>query len=187
MGLKATIKIDGVPLGYHRISQLSVDVNHLNYITVFSYIDQDERDTEDDPEAPRPYCHAWIVQTDYDPDMSVNSAYDFLKTLAEFEDAEDIIENWAPGKSYFYDDEVMDEGEVYQCKQPHTSAPGQEPHLTPALWVKKKTEWEDWVQPQSTNPYMKGDKVKHNGKKWVSTIDYNVFEPGVAGWEEWTE
>ena len=41
-----------------------------------------------------------------------------------------------------------------------------------------------WEQPESTNPYMKGDKVTHAGKTWVSTIDNNVWEPGVYGWEE---
>ena len=40
------------------------------------------------------------------------------------------------------------------------------------------------VQPDSTNPYAKGDKVTHNGKTWQSTTDNNVWEPGVYGWEE---
>lgn len=39
-------------------------------------------------------------------------------------------------------------------------------------------------QPESTNPYSKGDKVTHNGKTWRSTIAGNVWEPGVYGWEE---
>jgi len=34
---------------------------------------------------------------------------------------------------------------------------------------------------------MTGDKVRHNGKIWVSIADYNVWEPGVYGWEEVTE
>ena len=42
-------------------------------------------------------------------------------------------------------------------------------------------------QPSSTNPYSKGDKVKHNGKIWTSDIDGNVWEPGVYGWTEVTE
>ena len=41
-----------------------------------------------------------------------------------------------------------------------------------------------WEQPDSTNPYMAGDKVTHNGKTWVSDIDNNVWEPGVYGWTE---
>lgn len=31
--------------------------------------------------------------------------------------------------------------------------------------------------------YMRGDKVTHGGKTWVSTCDNNVWEPGVYGWE----
>ena len=42
----------------------------------------------------------------------------------------------------------------------------------------------EWEQPDSTNPYAKGDKVTHNGKTWISTADGNVWEPGVYGWEE---
>ena len=34
----------------------------------------------------------------------------------------------------------------------------------------------EWEQPESTNPYSKGDKVTHNGKTWRSTIDGNVWE-----------
>ncbi|WP_270217645.1 carbohydrate-binding protein [Dorea longicatena] len=40
------------------------------------------------------------------------------------------------------------------------------------------------INPDSTNPYAKGDKVTHNGKTWISTADGNVWEPGVYGWEE---
>ena len=45
----------------------------------------------------------------------------------------------------------------------------------------------EWEQPDSTNPYAKGDKVTHNGKTWVSDIDGNVWEPGVYGWTEVAE
>ena len=41
-----------------------------------------------------------------------------------------------------------------------------------------------WEQPESTNPYMTGDRVTHNGKTWQSTVDNNVWEPGVYGWIE---
>ena len=42
----------------------------------------------------------------------------------------------------------------------------------------------EWIQPESTNPYMKGDKVKHNEKTWICDIDNNVWEPGTYGWTE---
>ena len=44
-----------------------------------------------------------------------------------------------------------------------------------------------WQQPDSTNAYMTGDKVNHNGKTYVSICDNNVWEPGVYGWEEIVE
>ena len=42
----------------------------------------------------------------------------------------------------------------------------------------------EWAQPDSTNPYMTGDRVLHNGSTWESTVDNNVWEPGVYGWIE---
>jgi hypothetical protein len=44
-----------------------------------------------------------------------------------------------------------------------------------------------WEQPDSTNPYMTGDKVSHNDKIWVSIVDNNVWEPGAYGWDEVVE
>ena len=45
-----------------------------------------------------------------------------------------------------------------------------------------------WVQPDSTNPYAKGDKVTHIGKTWESLVDNNVWEPGAVGTENlWKE
>lgn len=46
----------------------------------------------------------------------------------------------------------------------------------------------EWIQPDYTNSYMKGDKVTHNGKTWESLIDNNSWEPGAAGTESlWKE
>lgn len=45
-------------------------------------------------------------------------------------------------------------------------------------------EYPEWVQPTGAHDaYSIGDKVTHNGKQWVSTVDNNVWEPGVYGWE----
>ena len=61
------------------------------------------------------------------------------------------------------------------------------PTDTPSLWAKVLIPNENiipaWEQPDSTNPYIKGDKVYHNGQIWVSAMDGNVWEPGVYGWE----
>lgn len=91
MGLAKTIRIDGIPMGYHRIRFLTVDVNQLNTIDILSYLSKEERDREDDLEDP-PYKVQWAVETAYNPEMSVTSAYEYLKTLPKFEGAEDAIE-----------------------------------------------------------------------------------------------
>ena len=83
---------------------------------------------------------------------------------------------------------VQDDGILYTVLQAHTSQPGWKPADAPSLFAKvlipDPTVVPEWEQPESTNPYAKGDKVAHNGKTWVSDIDGNVWEPGVYGWTE---
>ena len=87
---------------------------------------------------------------------------------------------------------VQDDGVLYTVLQNHTSQAGWKPTAAPSLFAKvlipDPSVVPEWEQPDSTNPYMKGDKVKHNGKTWVSLVDNNVWEPGVTGtaalWQE---
>lgn len=83
---------------------------------------------------------------------------------------------------------VQDDGVLYTVLQAHTSQPDWKPAAAPSLFAKvlipDPTVVPEWEQPESTNPYSKGDKVAHNGKTWVSDIDGNVWEPGVYGWTE---
>ena len=75
---------------------------------------------------------------------------------------------------------------LYKCVQAHTSQPAWTPDITPALWmVVSIDEWPEWIQPHgSEDAYRIGDKVSHNEKHWVNTVDYNTWEPGVYGWDE---
>ena len=86
---------------------------------------------------------------------------------------------------------VQDDGVLYTVLQAHTSQPDWKPAAAPSLFAKvlipDPSVVPEWEQPGSTNPYMKGDQVKHNGKTWVSDIDGNVWEPGVYGWTEVAE
>lgn len=42
---------------------------------------------------------------------------------------------------------------------------------------------EAWVQPVTAgDAYLAGDVVEHDGAVWVSTLNGNVWEPGVSGW-----
>ena len=92
------------------------------------------------------------------------------------------------GVQYTAGQRVQDDGVLYTVLQNHTSQPGWKPAAAPSLFAKvlipDPTVIPEWEQPESTNPYAKGDKVTHNGKTWVSDIDGNVWEPGGYGWTE---
>ena len=95
------------------------------------------------------------------------------------------------GIAYAKGQRVQDDGILYTVLQAHTSQPDWKPADAPSLFAKvlipDPTVIPEWEQPESTNPYAKGDKVTHNGKTWVSDIDGNVWEPGVYGWTEVAE
>ena len=78
-------------------------------------------------------------------------------------------------------------GKLYKVVQAHHTQAQWTPDATPALWteVAKPGEIPEWRQPTgSHDAYMTGDQVRHNGKVWESTMDYNVYEPGIYGWTE---
>ena len=100
-----------------------------------------------------------------------------------------LYEKWnGNGVQYEAEKRVQDDSILYTVLQAHTSQPDWKPADAPSLFAKvlipDPTVVPEWEQPDSTNPYMKGDKVAHNGKTWVSDIDGNVWEPGVYGWTE---
>lgn len=99
-----------------------------------------------------------------------------------------MFERWEPDISYEIGRRVCYQDKLYKVLQAHTSHEAYPPDITVSLYaeilIPDPSVIPEWVQPSSTNPYMKGDKVRHNGKVWVSTVDNNVWEPGVYGWEE---
>lgn len=76
---------------------------------------------------------------------------------------------------------------LYKVLQEHTVQEEWKPDVSPSLFAKVLVDPTgetilEWQQPDSTNPYMKGDKVTHNGITYICDIDNNVWEPGVHGW-----
>ena len=107
----------------------------------------------------------------------------------EDKDALDGIElyaQWESGLAYAVGDRIRYEDALYRCAQAHTSQDDWTPDVTPALWViVSLDEFPEWIQPTGAqDAYSKGDKVSHNEKHWISTVDANVWEPGVYGWDE---
>ena len=107
----------------------------------------------------------------------------------------DLYEAWQPGKAYevdkviSYGTNAAGETQLYRVVQAHTSAaewiPGQgTDSLYKAIGFTEEG-YDIWTQPLGAHDaYQTGDIVSHNGQLWESTVDGNVWEPGVYGWSE---
>ena len=95
---------------------------------------------------------------------------------------------WESGVDYKAGDRRTFNGVLNKCLQDHTSQDDWTPDVAVSLWavvlIPDSDVIPEWVQPDSTNGYMKGDQVTRNGKTWISDVDNNVWEPGVHGWTE---
>lgn len=101
----------------------------------------------------------------------------------------DWYKQWVANESLTVGDRRAYDKILYEVIQAHTTQDGWEPPNVPALFKRVWTEeYPEWVQPTGAHDaYAKGAKVSHNGKKWISTADANVWEPGVFGWDEYKE
>lgn len=89
-----------------------------------------------------------------------------------------------------YGEDSMGDARLYQVLQDHTSQPQWTPDTATSLYKRVGVSADGtpkWVQPVgATDAYSKGDIVEYNGKKYISTIDANVWAPDVYGWELYT-
>ena len=119
----------------------------------------------------------------------------YIEKAAMSLDDEDSLEavqlfpTWdAEHGTYNAGEKVRYEDILYKCLQTHIAQENWYPSAAASLWAKVLIPDEnvipEWEQPDSTNPYMAGDKVSYNDKIWESTVDNNVWAPGVYGWVE---
>ena len=119
----------------------------------------------------------------------------YIEKAAAFLPDEDALEavNLFPSWSedtheYLKDERVLYNDSLYKCLQSHISQSNWDPATATSLWAKVLIPDEnvipEWEQPDSTNPYMKGDRVMFENKVYESTIDNNVWAPNVYGWVE---
>lgn len=103
----------------------------------------------------------------------------------------DLFAEWAYPVAYKTGQIRRYKGTLYKCVQNHTSQADWTPDTASSLWSKTNDpaeEWPEWSQPVGAHDaYSKGAKVSHKEKHWISTVDSNVWEPGVYGWEESTD
>lgn len=120
---------------------------------------------------------------------TIEGLAEYMDDTAALESVE-LFAEWKPGTTYEVGTRVRYNDLLYKCIIAHTSQESWNPEDAPSLWTRVLIPDPEvipaWEQPDSTNPYMKGDKVKHNEKTWISDYDNNVWEPGVFGWTEVT-
>ena len=101
---------------------------------------------------------------------------------------QEFYDEWQVEVSYVVGQYVRYKDVLYKVLNAHTSQAGWTPSESPSLFTKVLIDPSgailDWEQPDSTNPYMKGDKVMFDGKTYESEVDNNVWQPGVYGWKE---
>lgn len=95
---------------------------------------------------------------------------------------------WASAVSYTVNAIAQYQAKLYRCLQAHTSQEDWTPPTASSLWKEvgdPTAEWPAWSQPVgAVDTYSRGAKVSYKEKHWTSTVDNNVWVPGIYGWEE---
>ncbi len=96
-------------------------------------------------------------------------------------------ENWTGKKGTI----LRDGDRLYRSIHDVGKGQNVKPSDNPSMWTpigNPQDEFPDWSQPLGAHDaYALGAKVTHNKKKWVSTEENNIWEPGVYGWQEYKE
>lgn len=104
--------------------------------------------------------------------------------------AVELFPAWKENTSYAVDQRIRYDGKLYRVVQAHTSQSDWSPNITPALYteVAEPGTIPVWKKPTGAHDaYRIGEKVRYpdeDGDVWTCTSDYNIYEPGVFGWEK---
>lgn len=117
----------------------------------------------------------------------IEQAMAFIEDDATAIEGTPLFPEWQPEVAYITGTRVKYNDVLYKVLQDHTSqadwTPVDAPSLFAQVLIPDENVTPEWVQPESTNPYMKGDKVTFEGAVYQSTIDNNVWAPNAYGWE----
>ena len=151
-----------------------------DWLYVEGELSYDPRDLPPTPYSPEQVLSSLFMETDVMDSLPDSALEHMAPYMAE----------WEVGKSYAVGDKVQHGERPYRCLQAHTSQEGWAPDSAPSLWARILSGGGDvipvWEQPDSTNPYMTGDKVHYpdaEGPVYESTVDNNVWPPDVYGWQ----
>lgn len=98
MALKKKIrKPNGLELEYHRIAMVKIDTNQQTTILLHSYLNEEARNHEKafdagevKDETTLPYIDWQYIPFEYDENMNITNAYEWLKQQPEFIGAIDV-------------------------------------------------------------------------------------------------
>lgn len=103
---------------------------------------------------------------------------------------QEFYDIWTVGVLYSVGRYITHKDILYKVLTEHTSQTDWAPDVSPSLFAKVLIDptgetIPEWVQPDSTNAYMTGDKVTYEGKVYESIINNNIWSPAVypAGWK----
>ena len=103
---------------------------------------------------------------------------------------QEFYDVWSVGIAYEVGRYLLYKGVLYKVLQPHTSQETWTPDVASSVYAKVLIDptgetIPEWEQPDSTNAYMTGDKVRFEGVVYESVIDNNIWSPTAypAGWK----
>ena len=103
---------------------------------------------------------------------------------------QEFYDIWTVGVLYSVGRYITHKDILYKVLIEHTSQTDWTPDISPSLFAKVLIDptgetIPEWVQPDSTNAYMIGDKVMYEGKVYESIINNNIWSPAAypAGWK----
>lgn len=101
-----------------------------------------------------------------------------------------LFPSWKIDTNYSVDERIRYNGKMYRVLQAHKSQSDWTPDVAVSLFATllvsvEPDKIEEWIQPDSTNAYMTGDKVLYEGYVYESLIDNNIWSPAnyPAGWK----
>ena len=99
-----------------------------------------------------------------------------------------LFEEWSPSGVYKIGDRIRYNGVLYKCLEDNNATMETPPSVIPSVWTEifaeaVSEEIPVWEQPEEGNGYADGDRVIHNDIIYISQVDNNIWEPGIAGTE----
>lgn len=94
MAIKKEIELDnGIVINYHRIVSINKITNLQNIIEIASYTNiskrEEEKEAIEDGQPMNVFINTNYISTEYDKNLTIEDAYNYLKTSDKFKGAED--------------------------------------------------------------------------------------------------